>query len=179
MRRRAFVESPPPLFPFPPLSLQLTASIAAEEGRHELAYQKIIEAVLEVSDWKGGGGGDCFVGPSLRVARVCGLSCVCLVAFLGLSVIILSVFYFYHVSFGDGRRFLNITPPPLLPFPFRAQRDPDGGLMAFESMMRKQITMPAHLMDDNQHGVLNTGRNLFEDFSIVAERTGKLELFIN
>lgn len=31
--------------------------------------------------------------------------------------------------------------------------------------------MPAHLMDDNQHGTKNVGRNLFADFSSVAERT--------
>ena len=28
-------------------------------------------------------------------------------------------------------------------------------------MMRKQIVMPAHLMDDGEHGTRNSGRNLF------------------
>ena len=31
---------------------------------------------------------------------------------------------------------------------------------------------PAHLMDDGKHGELNRGRNLFEDFSEVAESSG-------
>ena len=38
-------------------------------------------------------------------------------------------------------------------------------MLAFADMMRKQIVMPAHLMDDGKHGELNSGRNLFEDFS--------------
>ncbi len=50
--------------------------------------------------------------------------------------------------------------------------DPSGATLAFADMMRKQIVMPAHLMDDNEHGVANPGRNLFADFSTVAERTG-------
>jgi hypothetical protein len=39
-------------------------------------------------------------------------------------------------------------------------KDPNGAMLAFADMMRKQIVMPAHLMDDNQH-TANTGRNLF------------------
>jgi acyl-[acyl-carrier-protein] desaturase len=45
-------------------------------------------------------------------------------------------------------------------------------MLAFADMMRKQIVMPAHLMDDGKHGILNAGRNLFSDFSEVAERIG-------
>jgi hypothetical protein len=44
-------------------------------------------------------------------------------------------------------------------------------MVAWADMMRKQIVMPAHLMDDNLHKA-KTGRNLFADFSLVAERTG-------
>jgi len=44
-------------------------------------------------------------------------------------------------------------------------------MIAFSDMMRKQIVMPAHLMDDNEHGNKN-GRNLFKDFSAVAQATG-------
>lgn len=44
-------------------------------------------------------------------------------------------------------------------------------MVAFSDMMRKQIVMPAHLMDDNEHGNKN-GRNLFKDFSAVAQATG-------
>jgi hypothetical protein len=40
-----------------------------------------------------------------------------------------------------------------------------------------QIVMPAHLMDDNQHSSANAGRNLFADFSGVAERTGTYTAF--
>lgn len=50
--------------------------------------------------------------------------------------------------------------------------DPSGAVLAFADMMRKQIVMPAHLMDDMEHEKLNPGRNLFADFSTVAERTG-------
>ena len=51
-------------------------------------------------------------------------------------------------------------------------RDPDGAMLAFADMMRKQIVMPAHLMDDMQHGERNSGRNLFADFSDIAESLG-------
>lgn len=44
--------------------------------------------------------------------------------------------------------------------------DPDGAMLAFADMMKKKISMPAHLMYDgvNDH--------LFDDFSLVAQRTG-------
>ena len=41
-------------------------------------------------------------------------------------------------------------------------------MLAFEEMMKKSIVMPAHLMDDNEHQAKN-GRNLFADFSEVAQ----------
>jgi len=50
--------------------------------------------------------------------------------------------------------------------------DPDGAMLAFYDMMRKQIVMPAHLMDDGMHEEINGGRNLFADYSEVAERLG-------
>ena len=50
-------------------------------------------------------------------------------------------------------------------------RDPNGSIIAFYDMMKKQIVMPAHLMNDNAHQ-LDTGRNLFKDFSSVAQTTG-------
>lgn len=37
--------------------------------------------------------------------------------------------------------------------------DPNGSMLAFADMMRKQIVMPAHLMDDGQHS--KKSRNLF------------------
>lgn len=40
------------------------------------------------------------------------------------------------------------------------ERDPNGSVLAFADMMKKQIVMPAHLMDDNQHQAKH-GRNLF------------------
>lgn len=40
------------------------------------------------------------------------------------------------------------------------ERDPNGSIIAFADMMRKQIVMPAHLMNDGEHE-RNTGRNLF------------------
>jgi acyl-[acyl-carrier-protein] desaturase len=55
--------------------------------------------------------------------------------------------------------------------------DPDGSVVAFADMMRKQIVMPAHLMDDGVHGEKNVGRNLFADFSSVAERVGVYTAF--
>ena len=50
-------------------------------------------------------------------------------------------------------------------------RDPSGTMIAFGDMMRKQIVMPAHLMNDNEH-MDNNSRNLFKDFSSVAQATG-------
>jgi acyl-[acyl-carrier-protein] desaturase len=44
--------------------------------------------------------------------------------------------------------------------------DPDGAMLAFQDMMKKQIVMPAHLMYDGQSDTL------FKDFSEVAQRTG-------
>ncbi|CAM8950995.1 unnamed protein product [Rhodiola kirilowii] len=44
--------------------------------------------------------------------------------------------------------------------------DPDGTVLAFADMMRKKISMPAHLMYDGHDD------NLFEHFSAVAQRLG-------
>ncbi|CAM0876918.1 unnamed protein product [Alopecurus aequalis] len=44
--------------------------------------------------------------------------------------------------------------------------DPDYTVQAFATMMRKKVTMPAHLMYDGQED------NLFEHFSAVAQRLG-------
>ncbi|KAL4448205.1 hypothetical protein ABPG75_005424 [Micractinium tetrahymenae] len=52
------------------------------------------------------------------------------------------------------------------------RQDPNNAMLSFADMMRKQIVMPAHLMDDGKHGTMNNGRNLFADFSDVAERIG-------
>lgn len=44
--------------------------------------------------------------------------------------------------------------------------DPDGTVLAFADMMKKKISMPAHLMYDGRDD------NLFEHFSLVAQRLG-------
>jgi acyl-[acyl-carrier-protein] desaturase len=44
--------------------------------------------------------------------------------------------------------------------------DPDGALLAFEKMMKKQITMPALLMSDPEQD------NLFTRFSVISEKMG-------
>lgn len=44
--------------------------------------------------------------------------------------------------------------------------DPDGTVLALADMMRKKISMPAHLMYDGRED------NLFEHFSSVAQRLG-------
>ncbi|KAH8956294.1 hypothetical protein BDL97_07G032500 [Sphagnum fallax] len=44
--------------------------------------------------------------------------------------------------------------------------DPDGAMLAFADMMRKKISMPAHLMYDGQD------EHLFDNFSLVAQRIG-------
>lgn len=49
--------------------------------------------------------------------------------------------------------------------------DPNGAMLAFYDMMKKSIVMPAHLMDDLEHETNNAGRNLFKDFSSVAQST--------
>lgn len=51
------------------------------------------------------------------------------------------------------------------------RKDPSGTTLAFADMMKKQIVMPAHMMDDMVHKG-RTGRNIFQDFSTVAESTG-------
>jgi acyl-[acyl-carrier-protein] desaturase len=50
-------------------------------------------------------------------------------------------------------------------------RDADGMMLAFADMMRKQIVMPAHLMDDGVHTSRGSGAKLFEDFEKVAVAT--------
>ncbi|EFJ20426.1 hypothetical protein SELMODRAFT_418321 [Selaginella moellendorffii] len=44
--------------------------------------------------------------------------------------------------------------------------DSEGAMLGLEDMMRKKISMPAHLMYDGQD------KNLFEHFSLVAQRMG-------
>lgn len=44
--------------------------------------------------------------------------------------------------------------------------DPDGALLAFEKMMKKQITMPALLMDNAKQN------SLFSRFSVISEKMG-------
>ncbi|CAI5512863.1 unnamed protein product [Closterium sp. Naga37s-1] len=44
--------------------------------------------------------------------------------------------------------------------------DPNGAMLAFEDMMKKQIVMPAHLMYDGEND------KLFDAFTMVAQRTG-------
>ncbi|WIA20090.1 hypothetical protein OEZ85_005949 [Tetradesmus obliquus] len=56
------------------------------------------------------------------------------------------------------------------------EKDPNGACLAFYDMMKKQILMPAHMMDDGEHHS-KTGRNLFADFSAVAEKTGTYTAF--
>lgn len=45
-------------------------------------------------------------------------------------------------------------------------RDPDGGILALHSTLRRQISMPGRLMDDGQDP------DLFDHFATVAQRTG-------
>ena len=47
-----------------------------------------------------------------------------------------------------------------------------GAINAFADMMRKQITMPAHMMDDGEHKG-RTSRDLFSDYSAVTERRAR------
>lgn len=54
------------------------------------------------------------------------------------------------------------------------EADPSGSMIAFSDMMHRQIVMPAHLMDDGEHGAINAcaKERLFKDFSSVAQTTG-------
>lgn len=56
---------------------------------------------------------------------------------------------------------LFLPPPPAQIIDAIYEQDPNGATLAFADMMKKQIVMPAHLMDDGEHETLNTGRNLF------------------
>ena len=49
------------------------------------------------------------------------------------------------------------------------KRDPDGAVMAFADMMKKQIVMPAHLMDDGEHKA-RTGRGAFYTLVTIRPR---------
>jgi hypothetical protein len=49
-----------------------------------------------------------------------------------------------------------------------AQRDPDGAMLAFADMMKKQIVMPAHLMDDCQHFKVPTLSHLHIDVHMMC-----------
>ena len=51
------------------------------------------------------------------------------------------------------------------------EQDPAGAVMAFHDVMRKQVVMPAHLMDDG------ADPDLFEDFAVVAQRLGVYTAF--
>lgn len=46
------------------------------------------------------------------------------------------------------------------------EMDPDGALLAFEKMMKKKITMPALLMDNEKND------SLFDRFSLITEKMG-------
>mmetsp|Transcript_11923 Transcript_11923/g.16158 ORF Transcript_11923/g.16158 Transcript_11923/m.16158 type:complete len:408 (-) Transcript_11923:384-1607(-) len=53
------------------------------------------------------------------------------------------------------------------------ERDEEGAMLAYADMMRKQIVMPAHMMNDNSHATSSSKSGnslLFDDFSSVAER---------
>ena len=52
-----------------------------------------------------------------------------------------------------------------------AKRDPVGVVLALASMMKKQIVMPAHNMDDGQHST-RSSKSLFDDYAAVADRLG-------
>jgi acyl-[acyl-carrier-protein] desaturase len=54
------------------------------------------------------------------------------------------------------------------------EKDPDGAVLAFADMMRKQIVMPAHLMDDGEHAAKNNGRNLFAVRRALSSSAGVL-----
>lgn len=47
------------------------------------------------------------------------------------------------------------------------KKDPNGAIAAFERMMRKQISMPAMLMDDQ-----TSKSNIFIDFSAITQKIG-------
>jgi len=46
------------------------------------------------------------------------------------------------------------------------EQDPDGAMLAFRDLMRAQIVMPSHLMQDG------ADPNLFDNFSIIAQQLG-------
>jgi hypothetical protein len=52
------------------------------------------------------------------------------------------------------------------------KEDPNGACLAFYDMMKKQILMPAHMMDDGEHQQ-KTGRNLFAVSAASRKQTFK------
>lgn len=128
---------------------KICGMVASDEGRHEMAYCRVRFL--------------CFCG-SLSLSP----------APAGRSLLLLL-----------SPALLSDTHPPL-PSPnkpkqqivdYLFEKDPDGAVLAFADMMRKSIVMPAHLMDDGAHNAKNGGRNLFADFSAVADSTGTYTAF--
>ncbi len=121
--------------------------IAADEGRHELAYTAIVSEFFRrcafAHDVRGGA---CAAPlPPAAVVRPTGRSAV------------------------EGPDVAALLPPHHLPC---CPRDPEGALLAFADMMRKGIVMPAHLLDDGCHSANNKGGNLFHDYAAVADNIG-------
>lgn len=68
----------------------------------------------------------------------------------------------------------SIHPPQIIDFLY--DKDPSGATLAFADMMRKQIVMPAHLMDDLEHRG-KSGRDLFTVRRYIKQNT-KRNIFI-
>ena len=64
-----------------------------------------------------------------------------------------------------NRKLTCVTPSAVPPYLTQIvekmfEHDPNGAMLGFADMMKKQIVMPAHMMNDNQHEA-KTGRSLF------------------
>ena len=81
--------------------------------------------------------------------------------------------YPMHVTLSDAAKLLLscIDSQRWLTTAANADRDPNNNVLAFAKMMKTKVAMPAHFMDDLEHGAVN-GRGLFTDFAAVAQSTG-------
>ena len=153
-----------------PVLGKVCGAIAADESRHEVAYTRIVDEFFRwVLAGAGGAGGWVLVGAGESAGEgaggwvggwVCG---GCSGALKGNTARPCA-----HVA--PRRAALFVICSCL--FVCVCRQDPNNAMLSFADMMRKQIVMPAHLMDDGKHGILNSGRNLFHDFSELAERSG-------
>ena len=132
---------------------KICGSIASDEGRHEIAYQKVGKG-----DY-GEESGARREGTAVWYFQEAGQPCLHSVN-LTPTVPCCCCVFCLRPAFSMFADVVMFCCPLLQIVDALFEHDPNGSMLAFADMMRKQIVMPAHLMDDMSHQKRN-GRNLF------------------